>query len=756
MNLQQSTQNFEETRRKLLYDLIKQRYQYEDVPKHFIQEQVNYYLEQLDKGKPILTLRPQKELTRSEDINEEMKELEIDIHSVFQQLNHLSQRVNQHQKLNESIINDIRLRIHKVDNIIEKTKYMIQDASTHSVFYETFLDYKGKEKDFSLYTERNGEEFAPAYHLTIDTYQNSLKLPLIKQENQLINFAGVKMANIQITKQLGSGFIRSKNPEHSIEKAIDNSMDTYWSESILVDEPLEVNLGVEYYGIDFGAVCEIEIIFNYISKVNEITLTPFTEFPIQVVSILVYDNDNDEEPYELVSPTAIHKSKESIDVISYQFQDVVAKRIKILLNQQHYTKKDLFINAHDKTLIDAWLQSQGHIEIDESKLFKPVIRDHYELYPYWSYINEYMKTRNIIDEIQRYETMELENRIQISKYEYQYGLYNIAVNHNEYFYEGVYVTNEIVNKNVHIVRLEATEEHPLLEELKMPVTNIEYYVTDSENPTKEDWHPILPMNTDEIISERLFVEYRNGAYKAEARFNIHRLRAVRRNGDALLPHVDYSVTGRTITLHTYDPTWIYTIDYKPSDSAKSIDFLKKYTNRYFDTKTNRMVEVVSPNRHMEEFIANGNQREFTLKYTPFIDKNELNLIEDYEDDWDPSYLSNKYLPIKVRLILPDGQYINQPLDRWSKEPIVLMNKTDYYDKNRNLLAPFNGSNYQYRIEDNKIKFNTELPKNTHIMVDYPYLTGPIRLKIIMRRNLHDVVGLTPFLHDYKLIIQSLT
>lgn len=756
MNLQQSTVNLDETRRRMLNDLLRKRYEYKDVPDYYVEQQIKYYLDQLDKGEPITKLRPQEELTQSEYINDEMKEFEIDIHTIFNQLNHVSHRINQHKKLNESIINDVRVRIHKVDNEIEETSYLLRNNSAHSIFYETFLDYKNRERDMAFYTERTGNEVAPDYQCTIDTQQNSLKLPVLNTENQLINFAGVKMAQVRISKQIGGGFIRSRNPEHSIEKAIDDSMDTYWNESILVDEPLEVNLGLDYYGVDFGAACELEITFDYICKLNEITLTPFTEYPMQVISILVYDNDNDVEPFELVSPTAIRKNIETTEVISYQFQDVVAKKVKVLLNQQHYAKKDILMNVDDKTLIDAWLKNQDHVEIDEDRIFKPIEQNQTEMYPYWQYMKQYMDDRNIVEEIQRYEYMDFSNRIHLSKYEYQYGLYNIAMNYNEYFYEGIYVTNPLLNSNVHSIQLEATEEHPILEELKMPVTNVEYYITDIEEPKKEDWIPLLPMNTSEIISERLFIEFRNNKYQGQTRFLIDRIRAVRRNGDELRAHQDYSIVGQNVFIHNFDPTWIYTIDYKPSISAYSVDFLERYTRRFFDTATSRNVEVVDTKRHVEELTSVSSSNKFELKYFPFIDKNALNLTELDEEEWNPTYLSNTYLPIKVRLILPDGQYIDQRVDKFSEEGVYLTNKTDYYDDNRSLLTPFKGTNYEYRIEKNMIKFNKNLPEGVKVVVDYPYLTGPIRLKIIMRRNLHEVVGLTPFLHDYKLIFQSLS
>lgn len=751
--IQQSTASIDDTRRKMLFNLLKERYKNQEVPEYFIEQEAEFYLSTIQEGKPILTVREQEELTNADFINQELLEYEIDIHAVYQQLDHVSQQLSQHQKLNESVLNDVRIRIKKVDERLEELGHLLRNDSAHSVFYETFLDYNSMEKDSSFYTDRDGTLFAPAYYLTLDAYQNSLKLPTLYTENKLVNFAGVKLANINITKQLGSGFIRTRNPEHDINKAIDTSMGTYWQETILVDEPLEVNLGLDYYGTDFGATCEMEIVFDYVSKVNEVTFTPFTEYPIEVISILVYTTDsNEEKAFELVSPKAIRKNKETTDVISYQFQDVVAKRIKVLINQQHYVKQDLLLNVDDKTLVDAWLKSQEHVEIEHTKIFRPIYQDQQEMHPQWMNMTRYLQEHNIVDEIQRYEDMDEGNKIHVSKYEYQYGMYNIAVNSNEYFHNGVFVTKPLINSNVHIATLEVDEEHPILEEIKMPVTSVEYYMADVENPTPADWFPVLPSNIKNVISERLFFSFQEGNYQARTRFGVDFLNNIRKNGDPLLAHVDYMTSGRTVTILSYDPSAIYTADYKPLSDAYQVDFLKKYTITEFLPEENRTRQRVVPKKYIEEFTELTNGSQIELSYYPFIDKDQLN---QQEFTWNPTYLANEYMPFKVRLQLPDGTYVDQKVDQWDNAELFITNRTDYFDSNRSLLEPFNGSNYQYRIERNLIRFNTKLPEGTRVNVEYPYLTGPIRLKTIMRRNLNEVEGLTPFLHEFKVGFQTL-
>jgi hypothetical protein len=220
----------------------------------------------------------------------------------------------------------------------------------------------------------------------------------------------------------------------------------------------------------------------------------------------------------------------------------------------------------------------------------------------------------------------------------------------------------------------------------------------------------------------------------------------------MLAHQDYNLDGRFIILMKYDPSAVYTVDYTPTESAKQIDFIKKYTVEQFDTALKRNVSVIKSKKRIEDFKQLANKSQVILGYYPFVDKDQLN---QQDETWNPTYLANQFMPFRIRLQLPDGTYVDQKIDQWDTTETFITNRTDYFDQNHNLLEPFNGVNYQYRVEQNIVKFNTALPEGTTVHVEYPYLTGPIRLKIIMRRNLNEVSGLTPFLHEFKAGFQTL-
>lgn len=741
-SLQQSTASLDETRRKILYDLLKERHKNDEVTEDYILQEMNFYLDSIDQGTPILKPKPQGALTDAGSMNDEFSEYEIDIYSVYDQLNHISQRINQHQKLNESILNDVKLKVRKMDEKLREYDQLLRNSSAHAVFFETFIDSNSLEKQAHFYTDRDGTVLPSGNYAALDVHKNAIKLPVLYQENCIVNFTGLKLANIKITKQLGSGFIRTRNPEYEVDKAFDTSMETFWHETIMTDAPLEVDLGLEYYGINFGAVCELEINFDYISKVNEITFTPFVEYPVEIVSIHAYRGDvKDEIGYELVSPASYLKNQESTETISYQFPEIVCKKLKIVINQKHYVKQDILMEVEEKSMTDAWLQSQGHVEIDANKIFKPIYQDKLERQPSWFHLSNFLNKRDIAKELEKFKREQTPRKIQVSKYEYQYGFYNIAVNKNEYQSTGVYVTNPIVNANIHRGYLETVEEHPVLDEIGIPVTSIEYYLTDRETPGPEDWHPILPQNIKDVLSELLVVKFENGAYKAKTRFAIKKILSVRKNGRPLLPSRHYTMSGRNITIIDYDLSSVYTVEYTPDESAYYVDFLQLYTK---NGKTVTRLKTDSFDR-----LQNGNK--VILQSHPFIDKQMLNA---QSLSYNPSYLSNSYLPMTVEVTLPDGQRLEQPVSVGDDSPGIV-NVTDYFNPNVSLLEPFTGSNYQYRVVGNEVKFNTSLPAGSMIVVKYPYLTGPIRMKAIMRRNIHGIDGLTPFLHEYKVVFQSL-
>lgn len=757
--LTHSTTSLGGARRKVLADIILDRYKDSFVSDYFVDAEIDYIVGSME-NELVMKAHPQGELTDADSMNEEMMGFQADISTLFARLNYTGQQINTQRKITESSLNEITNAIGAANRKITEVGEERRKSESKSILFDDFTDYRNRELDKKFNTDSLNNQLAEGYELRVNSVDDTLRLPLLNTENTLLNFAGVKMADLKIGKQVGGGLISHRNPQTSLDKAIDTSLETYWSESILVDEPFRVNLGNEYYDKRFGATVELVVSFRRATDVNEITMMPFVDFPMEVVSILVYDNDNFQNPYELVSPTAIHKSIEDKEVISYQFQRVIAKKIVILLNQQHYVKRDMIVNVNDKSIVDAWLYNQGILNKPEDYIFKPVYHDLALENPQWQHVQKYLKSRNVMQEIESYQDYDKDNTIMMSKFEYQYGLYNLAVNFNEYSEVGVYVTKPLTNLNVQKIQLETVEEHALMENISTNVTSIEYSVTEKDDPGVNDWYPILPKNVKVIRGEFMNVVFTN-QYEARLRFDVKKIIDVRGNGVKLFAKIDYKIVGRNVVIMNYNPSLIYTVDYEPMASAYIIDFLERVTKRTFDPVKNRYNEIITAQKVTDKIDMQSSSNIVSLSKTPFWDRSIINRIEETSKDdmksrnWNPTYIDNIYIPIEVQIILPSGESIMQQVDKFEAGNVFLTNKTDYHDLNRSLLEPFDGSNYQYRIERNEIKFNTTLPKGTRVLANYSFLTGPIRLKVLMRRNIIDEVGLTPVLHEYKIALQSL-
>ena len=758
--LTHSATSLDEARRKVLSQIILDRYKDSFVSDYFVDAEIDYIVGSME-NELVMKAHPQGELTDAESMNEEMMGFQVDISTIFARLNYTNQKINTQRKITESSLNEITNAISAANRKITEIGDERRKSESKSILFDDFTDYRNRELDKKFNTDSLNKPLAEGYELRVNSIDDTLRLPLLNTENTLVNFAGVRMADVRIGKQVGGGLIRHRNPQTSLDKAIDTSTETYWSESILVDEPFRVNMGNEYYDKRFGATVELIVSFRRATDVNEITLMPFVDFPLEVVSILVYDNDNFENPYELVSPTAIHRSIEDKEVISYQFQRVVAKKIVLLLNQQHYVKRDMIVNVNDKSIVDAWLYSQGILEKPDDYIFKPVYHDMALDNPQWEHVQQYLRSRNVMEEIESYQDYDKDNTIMVSKFEYQYGLYNLAMNFNEYAEVGVYVTKPLTNLNVQKIQLETVEEHARMENISTNVTSIEYSVTEKDDPTEKDWYPILPKNVKVIRGEFMNVVFNKNQYEARLRFDVKKLIDVRGNGVKLFAKIDYKIVGSHVIIMNYNPALIYTVDYEPMASAYIIDFLERVTQRTFDPIKNRYNETITSQKVTDKIDMQASSNIVSLSKTPFWDRSIINRIEETSKDdeksrnWNPTYIDNIYIPIEVQIILPTGESIMQQVDKFETGNVFLTNKTDYHDLNRSLLEPFDGTNYQYRIERNEIKFNTTLPKGTRVLANYSFLTGPIRLKVLMRRNIIDEVGLTPVLHEYKIGLQSL-
>jgi hypothetical protein len=707
-------------------------------------------------GPPITKIRPQAELTNAEDFNATFDELMLDFNVVFAQVNKIDETVNKHQRLNQSVLNNLKLRIKSVQDDLTKYEELVTIKDAEQLYLETFIDSNSFEPKVEYYTDQHGTILPIEYHAKLDIEREAVKLPSIISQNTLTGPGGVRLGTLVINKQLGSGLIRIQNPENALDKAIDSSMDTFWGETILVDSPINVQMGAPYYDVEFGALVELEVQFDYLTQLNEIGFTAFSEYPFDIVGVKYYQTDDaTEAAQDLIWPASPIQDLQNRTIqgsTAYQFQDIYAKRMRIILNQPHYIKTDYIASRKDQKNMALWFnaRSTDNINVDTEHLtvFVPVFQDKQDDNPAWEVFSNAIKGIDPdIDKI--IGSFDEDNMQSVTKYQYDYGLYNLFIKRNEYQTIGIHVSKEIpVNGNIRSISIDTIEEHPLLRlsNTTLPrFTDIEYYISDNGS----DWKAILPNTADKVMCELLTPEFISGTYQATLRFDAVGGFIVRKNGVDVTSEVVLNANKHTITFIDFDVSSIYTAEYVPDDESRTIDYIDKYTSN----------GVVVPRKSIEEFKGSDIKGFVTLDHYPFIDRGRLN---QQSLDYDPTYLKHElttggYLPIKVKLIDNSGFHIEQPIDETS-EGILIKNVTDYFSPELTVLTTYNPDipEYQYQVIGNQILFNAVIPESTKIIIEYPYLVSSVRIKTILRRNIYSFYGLTPILDNYVLKFHTLT
>jgi hypothetical protein len=772
-------------------------------------------ISQLDtkKSTPMMQVRPQSGQTNSKDYNKTFEEIGIDLTALFMQSDKLDKILSKHQQLNSSIVRNIRQTIKAMNDEVDRYMMLLGNSEgfVQSVF-ETFRDASNMERDMSFYTDRLNDEVIPnEFVAVIDTVSETLHLPAAHTHDCLISPNGSQLARISILRQPGSGLIGVANKKNDINNAIDNDPETFWGEVILSDG--EITIDFSDFGIDHGAFCEFEIVFDSLSVVSEIAISPFTEFPLDIVSIRAYETlDEDSIMHEILKPSETISIEEPYTL---QFPAIEVRRIVMVINQRHYRKNTYLIKSSERNNIEMWqrivdkekeITLSGDWKTGDGDLVNPTVSQDFlnsvsgwDLYQEKLAEFERLARRNrtnataagwiggiltagaiimtggaitpaltigaigagigvgqaISSTLISDKTFERDKLIEVSKNEYIYGAYDIAIRGRDYYPVGVYVSAPLeAPGNVSRIVLETNEKHQIIPGASGRCTSIEYYVTNVDSPQASDWYPILPVNETQVWCERLALKQK----QAYLRFQAADLSTVKikRDGKPLTP-VDYqvqNVDGKTrVTIHEPIENAIYTADYLPVGSAWELDLTtneavtKLRAHEVFETGTNRngMIE---------------------LRHFPFIDYTKINQLEKSNPDgYDPNF---DYVPISVTLRGSiewkngETEETALPLDRAAGGPAT-KNVTNYTGRIQPALRGYNVEDeqpcFEYRQEGRKLYFSDTF--NSHgnvdstrteaaIEVDYTYLASTIRLKAIMRRNVQGHESITPILYDYTL------
>ena len=285
---------------------------------------------------------------------------------------------------------------------------------------------------------------------------------------------------------------------------------------------------------------------------------------------------------------------------------------------------------------------------------------------------------------------------------------------------------------------------------------VDFYVTHTDNPSPDDWVPLLPRNKKNVGLEKLHFQ-RN--YMAELRFQAdpNRLIMLYRNYDRLPEdYWELQVDNKTIVIEesVYNEEDTYSIMYYP-DTTES------------DPRHINFEEMDISTTTVEETFEGGTNRNGVIHLTNYPYVNVERLMED--DD---------YQPIRVTLYNADiAGPSNVVYDRIEPEggdtEAFTKNKTEYLSqrepniKNYSIDIGEDGEpeylGFDYIHDGRKLKFNETFNKSEHIenqainhgnadiKVEYEQIAPSIRVKAILR-NLTDNEHVTPVLDKYRVYL----
>jgi len=350
------------------------------------------------------------------------------------------------------------------------------------------------------------------------------------------------------------------------------------------------------------------------------------------------------------------------------------------------------------------------------------------------------------------------------QYVYGYGIKNIGVEHSTFGDKGIFVSKPMeIEGNVIEVSLLANEVHPIFDTLSGKatdrMTSVEYYLAYDENPSLNDWHPVLPEGQTDIKCERLFFQGLTAVLRFHAKINEPTKTFIYKNGIKMQAD-KWCFVERGASIQLLEPrdlTAIYTIDYIPDTifvNPWSINVKEKGAKRV--RQIDRFEKGTAYNKNV------------TLSKYPFIDYDYINAkttFDSNKDDYRPFevYLRNGEIAVgngvNVDTVFPEKH-------AQAGQPFTL-NRTDYKEDTDMKLRPYStatGKEYrgfEYKQYRNKLIFSETFNRadihtnvqiahgNAEIEVQYEYLITKFRLKIILRKNTGNEIIVSPKVNDYQ-------
>jgi hypothetical protein len=803
-----------------------------------LEAKIKELVAELGKGKMIMQLRLQEEggQTDSESCNLNVQEAIIDLRTLYGESNRIDTLLTNHQQLNKAIISNMQKDIKRLENRIDTLNLLADNVQGYgTASRENFSDESMIETDRQAYAQafvdRDGKILTENLECEIDQIEGTLKLGSSESYDRIHTVDGTTIATIEILEQTGEGF-SDNDPNYGISMAIDGRNDTFWGEVLLSNGVLKVPMD----GIANGAMCKFKITFPTPVTVSRFSFKPYCEYPIEICYVAYTKNDsNSIEPgdycvaYDADNPILTDKG------ISLDFPVVTAKALIVLIRQSSATKNHYYVSVDQKDNKEMWSKIAAAekkltfetpwVDDDPVTINPSLSQDMLDQFDvrWQQYINTSKNhkpnflsavlaspTISLLSGLTKSKKPETPDRVQVERYEYVYGAYEIQVRGQEYNQSGVYVSvPHSVNGNIQTVVLESKEWHPIFldadgilnkktwnsiggiidyaEPLRR--TSVEYSVSCDDF---EPWIPILPLDQIYINNELLLFPDRT-VPKTQTRFPIiktpgDQFPRVYKDEVPLMYHRDWAFDegqDQSIVIMPawWDPESYYTIDYYPDESTQSAHMID------FAPGSN-----VSSTKLVQEYFNGAGEPiidkncSAKLKYYPYVDRDGLairntdgTLTQEY--DYNPIQItlnpSEHELNSQIHKINGSGKVItgeikstrNPTTDVPSPKPEArCLNVTDYFSSDLPVLNEYIPTidvgnpipTFEYYHTGKRVYFPETFRNdgavenygtvngNAIVKIVYEYLVSGVRCRIVLRRTNRTDASVTPKIDYYAL------
>lgn len=615
----------------------------------------------------------QSEKTDSERFNNQFEDILTDLIKLFTLANKTSAIIDSSSLLYDEFIYRLKESLKEIENKIEAYSYIANNSEGfNEVKFENFNDkrsYENINNDTKiLFNDPKTESiFTENFLADINKYSDSLTL---KEIGKLTPEAPITEMEEQVGK-----YLKVKNSLYPLENITKNdSPDDVWSETILSDQPFEVEMEEE----KSGAIFKFRIIFEKPMPINNISIDPFSKYDMKLIKINTYENTEDYMKGEDFATTILSESFESYfnpkyleDAETLEFATQNIQVLEFVVNQEHYELEQFSLKNSEKNdiqmLENIYASKNAVLNLGESSSETLLELDYSNSNLLWDYLKDMVENffqnldienkNNIIGNILNSLTSIIpelysksfnplktktdkdkkEGLVSLNKYSYQYGFKNIEPSYKEYKDKGMYVSKPYsFLSNIKEVSLVADEYNPTLyhEESDIPVTSVEYYISNLKNPSprKAPWYPILPENHkyqdaegNKIIKgERILPKKDIEEFKAAIRFPAQpETIKVFKDGNLIDSSEEFD----------YETDYNNMIITLPKES-NSVYNNSIYTVNYtvaagFDPTIIDLEEVVSPVKFIDEdgnegekFNPDGSEM-VRLKYYPYINREKI-------------------------------------------------------------------------------------------------------------------------------------